>query len=364
MNKKFLNKKGKLQLPFLILLIFAILIILLVLVSTGWVIGQRMNQEAISAERTALPTITLATVPFTVTTDPSVTPQIPQTTKTVNPTINTSTPTLPPQCGSTKDVVTFLLIAKDYEEGNKEGGGKNDYTTGFADAIRVVRVDYRTGKVTMLAIPRDLVVSIPGLEAHSIYQERIKMAYAYGYQYDTPGQGPVLVANALATNFGFQIDYTFTMNFSAFYEMVETIGGLEIDVSEDIGQFTAGHYNMSGFQALAYARLRDKAGEDTSDVSRIERQTQIIYAIRDKALSPEILPQIPELIPQFLQLTSTDVTVGEVNHLLCLADMISDVESIEMDETYFTIQIDAFGYERYVPHYGEIRRLVEDFQLP
>ena len=363
MKTKFLNEKGKPRLPFLVLIIFSIVILLVLAIGTGWAIGNNLNQKEISANRTALPTITLATQPATITVAPTLTPQ---DARTKQPTVvtPTTTPTLPPQCGSTDTLIYVLLIAKDYEEGNKEGQLENDYSTGFADAIRVVRIDYRTGEVSMLAVPRDLMVSIPGLESHGIYQERIKMAYAYGYQYQTPGLGPVLVADTLATNFGFQIDYTLTMNFYSFFELVQTLGGLEIDVAEDVGQFPAGHYTMSGYQALAYARLRDKAVEDQSDMSRIERQTQLIYAVREKVFSPEIFPKIPELIPQFLNLVSTDIPLAEVNRLLCLSKSVSLVDSIEMHEEYFTIQIDAFGYERYVPKYGEIRQLVSEFQVP
>ena len=322
-----------------------------------------MNKRAVSANRTALPTITLATQPATPTIAVTLTPQNIKT-RQVTQTQPTLTPTLVPQCGSSEAVIYILLIAKDSEDGNKEGTLANDYSTGFADAIRVVRIDYRNGALSLLAIPRDLMVSIPGLEKQGIYQERIKMAYAYGYQYETPGLGAVLVADTLATNFGFHIDHTLTMNFSSFYELVEILGGLEIDVPEDVGQFPAGHYSMSGFQALAYARLRHLAGEDQSDLSRIKRQTQLLYAIRDKVFSPEILPIIPELIPQFLNLVSTDLTLGEINRLLCLSRDISTIESIEMGEEYFTIQIDAFGYERFVPHYVQIRELVNQFQAP
>lgn len=363
MKTELLNKKGKPRLPFLLFLILSGVVIISLAFGIGHAIGENMNKRAISANRTALPTITLATQPATTVIAVTLTPQN-AITKQPAPTQPTLIPTMLPQCGSSEAVIYVLLIAKDYEEGNKEGTLANDYSTGFADAIRVARIDYRTGDISLLAIPRDLMVSIPGLEKYGIYQERIKMAYAYGYQYETPGLGPVMVADTLATNFGFHIDYTLTINFSSFYELVETLGGLEIDVSEDVGQFPAGHYSMSGFQALAYARLRDKAGEDQSDLGRIKRQTQLVFAIRDKVFSPDMLPNIPELIPQFLNFVSTDLTLVEINRLLCLSREISTFENIEMDEEYFTIQIDAFGYERYLPHYVQIRELVDRFQDP
>lgn len=276
----------------------------------------------------------------------------------------TPTATLAPRCNVKRPVWYVLMIAKDYEEGNKEGASPDDYATGFADAIRLVRVDFRDGSVHMLAIPRDLMVSIPGLEKYGIYQERLKMTYAYGYQYEYPGMGPGLLIDTLQSNFGFHIDHVVTINFSTFSQVVETLGGLTVVVPEGAGEFSPGEIVMDGETALDYARLRDKAGEDTSDLSRIDRQTQILFALREKILSPEVVTKIPALIPQFIDLVSTDLGLAQINQLLCFSNIMTAVENSEMGTEYFTIQIDAFGHERYVPSYVDIRHLAEEFQSP
>lgn len=348
--------KGKPRLPFWVFII-SIILILAAMFGAGWVIGRQINDARNMSVRQLLPTITMPPGQLAAAaTDehlqtPTSTPAAP-------------TPTLVPQCGVEQPVWNILLIAKDYEEGNKEGAQENDYASGFADAVRLVQVDFRNSSIRMVAIPRDLIVSIPGLQKQGIYQERLKMAYAYGYEYDYPGSGPGLVIDTLQSNFGFHVDQTITLNFLAFYQLVETLGGLDITVYEDAGEFAAGEYHMDGYQALEFARLRDKAGADTSDISRMQRQTQIIFAIRDKVLSPAILPHAPQLIAEFFELVSTDLNVIQINQLLCLSKNIKSIKSIEMDENYFSIQIDALGYERYLPNYKAIRALAEDFQIP
>ena len=345
--------KGKPRLPFWVFIIGCVFILAAVF-GAGWVIGRQINDAKNMSMRQLLPTITMLPDQLTATTTPE---------QLLAPTA-TAAPTLVPQCGVEQAVWNILLIAKDYEEGNKEGAQENDYSSGFADAIRLVQVDFRDSNIHMIAIPRDLMVSIPGLQKQGIYQERLKMAYAYGYEYDYPGLGPGLVVDTLQSNFGFHIDQTITLNFLAFYQLVETLGGLDVIVYEDAGEFTAGEYHMDGYQALEFARLRDKAGEDTSDISRMQRQTQVIFAIRDKVLSSAVIPHAPQLITEFIDLVSTDLNMIKMNQLLCLSKNIKSIESIEMDEKYFTIQIDALGYERYLPNYEAIRSLAEEFQIP
>ena len=274
-----------------------------------------------------------------------VTP-IPATSATNAP---TPSPTAQPMCGAAEPVWTLLMIAKDYEAHNKEGLGANDYRVGFADAVRLARVDFRDGSVRMISLPRDMLVRIAGLEEYNITRARLKMTYAYGYQYQTEGLGIGLAATSLEKTFGISIDRGVAINFAAFVAIVDKMGGIEVDVPTAVGDFVSGTQHMDGTRALAYAQIRQQAGEDTSDASRVKRQTQMLLALRDKALSPAGLVALPSLLPQFLQLVVTDLGPLEMNRLMCLAAKGGTLEIDELPAGLAQRSLDERGNELVTP---------------
>jgi LCP family protein required for cell wall assembly len=273
-------------------------------------------------------------------------------------------PTAIPMCNAEKAVEYFLFVAKDYEEGNDNFVSPEDYSVGFADAIRIVRVDFRDGSVSMLSIPRDLMVAVPNLESESIYQERLKIIYSYGYEYEVPGGGPSLLAQSLSSNFGFQIDHYVILNYWAFVLGIESIGGITINIPKQAGYYTPGTRHLNGWQALDYARLRDSAGEDTSDAARRERQTAVLFAIQEKVFSKEEFSKLPEVSTHLMKAIRTDLTSEEISQYLCLAENVTSVESQELNPDFYTLELDAYGKELLSPDYLAIREFVEEFQKP
>jgi LCP family protein required for cell wall assembly len=273
------------------------------------------------------------------------------------------TPTLVPLCSSDQAIVYFLLIAKDYAPTN-EHNSPEDYNVGFADAIRMVKVDFRDGSVSMVSIPRDLMVAVPALHSMGIYETRLKMVYAYGNEYDVPGGGASLLAQILYSNFGFKIDHYVILNFGAFVLGVESIGGIDVEIPREVGNYSAGTIHMNGSQALDYARLRDQAGEDTSDAARRERQTQVLFAIQKKVFVPEMLPMIPKMLSRLVQIVKTDLTSEQISQMICLAEKISTVENLEFSPDFYIREFDAFEKELLIPDYIMIREFVQVFQSP
>ncbi len=276
---------------------------------------------------------------------------------------NTPAPTATPvpKCGVTKPVWHILLIGKDLEEHNKEQIAPTDYKVGFADAIRLVRVDFMDGSVRMVSIPRDTSVTIPGLRQYGIGQDRLNIAYAYGYQYQTPGFGPGLVKESLLQSFGIQTDYSVTVNFIAFTQFIDTIGGIDLTIDQPVGGYGVGIHHFTGTQALAYAQLREQAGVDSSDASRVDRQTQVLLAIRNKALQPATLLHLPAILSDLYSLVVTDLGPVQINQLLCLANQISSLQILQLSPTLYDQQIDEFGHELIVPHEEEMRKWFQGF---
>jgi anionic cell wall polymer biosynthesis LytR-Cps2A-Psr (LCP) family protein len=127
------------------------------------------------------------------------------------------------------------------------------------------------------------------------------------------------------------------VNFDGFEKVVDTIGGININVPEEIDDpnyptpwfgtehvhFDAGWQHMDGATALKYARTRHA----DSDFGRIARQQQVILAVRQKALSLNLLPQLPSLIDQFAGMVETNM---DFNTQMGFAQLASSLSSTDI----------------------------------
>ncbi|MBN1483833.1 MAG: LCP family protein [Chloroflexia bacterium] len=175
--------------------------------------------------------------------------------------------------------INILLLGVDKREG--ETCVRNDVNI-------VVHIDPNHRFATMLSIPRDVRVQIPG---HGL--NKINAAYCFG-EGDEQGHGPLLSMRTVANMTGLNIHHYIEVDFQGFERIIDHLGGVTVDVpfplldneypTEDY-RYTriyipAGLQHMDGRTALQYARSRHV---DT-DIGRNQRQQQILLAIRDKAL--------------------------------------------------------------------------------
>src|SRR4030095_9978163 len=165
---------------------------------------------------TVTPYAIVATVTPILDATPLSTPQFASVpTRTSAPTTTTSTTA--GLCG-TPPVMTILAIGSDTRS--------DKYLYGLADAIRLIRIDSVTPKVTVLEFPRDLWVEIPDIADNLNGQdhEKLNQAYLYGnpgfgYTND-PAQGPGLLARTLALNFGTHIDHYAAVHMRTFVKIM------------------------------------------------------------------------------------------------------------------------------------------------
>lgn len=232
------------------------------------------------------------------------------------------TPTQQPLCGG-PPVLTMLGIGADSDP---------DYLYGLADVIRIVRVDFVTPKVTVLSMPRDLWVEIPGIEEpYGITHGKLNQAFFYGspgmgYYHDAGG-GPGLLARTLDQNFGLRVDHYGAVDMSTFVRIVDAVGGIDIylpndvdgrpidEKTEDMGYFTAGQHHFNGDEALRFSRIRKKY----NDFTRMDHQNMVICSLKAKITSPAVLPKIPKIIASFQDSVLTDLSPEQLAQLACLA---------------------------------------------
>lgn len=247
-------------------------------------------------------------------------------TETIPPT-ETAVPTATaaPLCGGPTEM-TVLALGVD---------GNEDYLYGLSDEIRVVRVDFVTPKVTVLALPRDLWVEIPEIEdAYGITHGKLNQAYFYGTPgmgyYDGPGAGAGLLARTLALNFDLTVDHYGAVSMQTFVKLVDAVGGIDIylptdvdgtpvdDKTEDMGYFYAGQQHFTGDEALRFSRIRKRYNAFT----RSSNQNMVLCALKEKVTSPAVLPKIPQIINAFQDSILTDLSPEQLAQLACLAPQL------------------------------------------
>jgi LCP family protein required for cell wall assembly len=218
------------------------------------------------------------------------------------------------------------------------GVASRGYLYGLADAIRVVRVDFQNQDVVVLALPRDLWVSIPEIADQGITEGKLNQAYFYGTEgmgyYSGAGYGSGLLAETLQLNYGYRADHYVAVNLYSFRTIIDSLGGIDIYLAGDsyiksFGQpklfLKAGSHRINGYQAEMLARNRITIG----DFGRINNQTVILRAVAARLISPAGIQAIPNLIDQFSNNVLTDLSPDEISQLICLAGMIDQKEDID-----------------------------------
>jgi len=193
------------------------------------------------------------------------------------------------------------------------------------------------GQVSLISIPRDLWVSIPGWE-----NQRINTAYQHGILSGYPGGGPGLLKDTILYNLGIRIDHTAMVDFSGFSQIVDTLGGVDVPVScaytdwrlidpsynpyieANWYLYTTGPglVHMDGDLALWYARSRQKS----SDFDRGRRQQEVLRALFTQALQAGTLTRIPELYNNFKDSVETDLGLGDLLQLAVYAPKMTNAD--------------------------------------
>jgi len=159
-----------------------------------------------------------------------------------------------------------------------------DGEIGRSDSIMIATIDPVHKKLKLTSIMRDSYVNIPGYG-----MDKINHAYAFG--------GPQLAVKTINENFGLNITEFMTVNFSSLPIIIDALGGVEIEITDEEvshieGINSAGTYNLTGEQALAYSRIRYAEG---GDYKRTERQRTVLNGLFNKALALPVTSYVSTL---------------------------------------------------------------------
>lgn len=198
------------------------------------------------------------------------------------------------------------------------------------DSMMLLSLDPVNDTISMLSIPRDLYVLIPGYG-----RDRINTAFVYGSAGNNPLGGAALAMQTVEYNLGVRVNHYALVDFGAVIQTVNTLGGIEINVPRDLNDPTypdmnygydplfipAGWQLMDGELALKYARTRHV----DNDFGRAQRQQQVVLAMRDKAIGlgmPSLIAKAPILYQQLESGIRTDLSLEQ---LVRLATAVNDV---------------------------------------
>lgn len=237
-------------------------------------------------------------------------------------------------------VKNILLIGND---------SRSNAEDGRSDAMILLSISSKTNTIHMTSLLRDIYVDIPGHDGN-----RLNAAYAYG--------GPELLMETLEENFDITVNRYMLVNFQAFAALVDAVGGVDIEVTNEEVQYINGYlveYNqiegraegtdyldtslsgqihLNGPQALAFCRNRFIG----SDFARTERQRKVLSAIFKKAPTA-MLTNSGELLDGLLNNLTTNITKSEISGLMIQApimltyDMVQS--SIPLEGTYSNASI-------------------------
>jgi LCP family protein required for cell wall assembly len=176
---------------------------------------------------------------------------------------------------------------------------------GRSDTIILVSTQPFTARVKMLSIPRDLWVNIPG-----VGENRINTAHFFA-EANLPGSGPQAAAQTVEQNFGVAVPYTVRLRFDAVLHIVDALGGVTLNLPEDMGGLPAGEHHLTGEQALAF--VRDRQGAD--DFFRMEHGQVMLKAITAQTLSPNAWPRLPAVLQAAMSSVDTNLPAWQLPRL-------------------------------------------------
>lgn len=237
-------------------------------------------------------------------------------------------------------VKNILLIGNDSRSADESGR---------SDAMILVSVSSKTKSIHLTSLLRDIYVEIPGHDGN-----RLNAAYAYG--------GPELLMETLEKNFDIEVNRYMLVNFQAFANLVDAVGGVDLELSNEEVQYVNGYlveYNqlegrpegtdyldtslsgqihLNGPQALAYCRNRYIG----TDFARTERQRKVISAAMKNA-PLALVTNGSELIEGVMSNITTNLTKTELSGLMIQAPMMLTYEtisgSIPLEGTYSNANI-------------------------
>ena len=211
-----------------------------------------------------------------------------------------------------KDVINFLLLGFD-----RTAERDKEFQIYRPDTMLVASVNFRSGQVALLSIPRDSYVNIYG---QNIY-DKINSSYMYGHEYGIKGVSDPHLAGLTCTIktvedllSGIPIHYYFTVDMDGVVEIIDELGGIyydvEIPIKDTDGRLLVdkGYQKLDGYKYLQYCRYRGVGG----DIGRAQRQQQLLIATFKQLKQAGKLVKLPQVYKSLTETVDTNLNLSQM----------------------------------------------------
>jgi len=254
-------------------------------------------------------------------------PPVAGATATPTPTVSLepgATPTPEPTPRPPTNRVTFLLLGVD------SGHNRNHALT---DTMLVVSVDTVDRTAAMISLPRDLA-RFP-LYNGGTYSGKLNELFTLSRLNPTrfPDGPAETIKRQIGFMVGIKIDYYAQVNLEGFEQMINLVGGVDVDNPRWIrdGRYdwfngtygftlSPGPHHLDGRTALAYVRSRQGVGDN--DFTRARRQQQVLVSLRDKMTQPAMIQRLPDILRVAARTVRTDLPADQIDEYLGLSKEI------------------------------------------
>lgn len=239
----------------------------------------------------------------------------------------------------------ILVMGVDYLKLGEKSGQRGTRT----DTIMIFSIDPKTNKMFILSIPRDSRVNIDG-----IGYDKVNHAHSYG--------GSELAIKTIKNLLDIPIHHYIKIDYNAVIELVDSVGGVEIDIKQDMNyaplgiNFKKGINILNGEDAVKYLRFR--SGYANADIGRIGAQQEFIKLLIEKILSPSIVTNIPKYIEILEKNIETDLSKRQ---MLIFAKEFSEININNLRKEILPGEgqmIDGISY--YVIYEQQMKDLIND----
>jgi len=244
-----------------------------------------------------------------------------------------------------KNELIFLLLGVDAKDLDHAKGTRTD-------TIMLTRVNFDTGKISILSIPRDTRTMVNGR------LDKINAAHAYG--------GVDMSMQAVSDLLGIDIDYYVLVDYQIVKDVVDAIGGVDVEVPFDMKyddptadpplhiNLEAGFQNLNGQEAHDFLRFRHNnsftVGYPEGDVGRIKTQQYFMKELVKQTLTPKNILKIPALIKTYYDNVETNIPL---NYVLKGAAMVNKIDPDLMETATIPGEGEYIGDISYFIYDGE-----------
>lgn len=199
------------------------------------------------------------------------------------------------------------------------------------DAMMIMQISGDREHVTVMSIPRDSWVPVPG---HG--KAKINAAFSFG--------GPTLTIQTVEQLTGVHIDHFVIADFTSFSAMTDELGGVSLNLKNaqtlDGEQFSAGPQRLNGAQALAY--VRERYSLPGGDFDRVKRQQAWMRAIVHQLYEDDVLHD-PARLYSFLEVASSSVAADEGFDLGAMRSLATSMRNVGSNIMFFTAPVSGTG---------------------